>query len=953
MSRPIHALSFGLFELFPAERRLERDGKPVPLGGRAFDILVVLTDHAGEVVSTQDLIKRVWADINVDEGSLRAHLTALRKVLSLGQPGARYVANIPGRGYCFVAPIEHRAPSDTIGVPNPMAKSASYLPARPVRMVGRDDDVNHITEQLLAHRFVTIAGPGGIGKTTVAVAVGHALAENFEGAVRYIDLASLEDTTLVPGALATALGLPVHSDDLVPSIVHYLNDKRILLVFDNCEHLVDDVANLTEKITQTASAVHLLATSREALRVEGEHVHRLTPLKTPPSGQALPLEEILAYPAVQLFTERATAAGELFELEERHAPYIADICHRLDGIALAIELAAGQVNVYGIEGLAARLSDRFGLLWRGRHSAPHRHQTLNAALEWSYDLLSEVEKTVLRRMAVFAGNFTLEDAQEVAIYDDIGDYELAESVAALVEKSLISTDFSNRNTIYRLLDTTRTYMSAKKLSREEFAEISRRHALYYAGKMAKANAEHARMPSSANLVSATMQLSNIRIALEWSFSPQGDANIGVDLAWAAAPFLLEISLLTECQRWTDIAIASLPDSDRGSRQEMELQTSLGLSLMFLKSDSKAAKLALTRALKLAEALDDSYHQMRLFRIFSLYHTGNSQMRDDLAICLRAEVVASKMSDPAAVAQASSMLAARYFLIGDMRSAEKFRSRGLLYFPDSQRMNIVHFGFNNHILALCTSANILFYQGLSDQSLVLARQALEQAEALGHPATLCISLIWTIHIFRWAGDWQRVALNIDTLITVAEKYSLAPYSALGIGLRGQLLLERGNAHLGVSRLEDSIVRMESNPYQMLKGLIFTVLAEGLVVLGRADQALAAIESALQEINNAQGLFYEPETLRVKGDIIALMSGHDSPGAEDLLNRSYKLAESQCSLIWQLRTAISLAKLHRARGNPELAQHILTSTLQHFSEGLTAPELVRARSLLAEFAESPSI
>ena len=279
--------AFGPFRLFAGERLLERGGIPIALGSRALDILILLVERAGDVVSKEELISRVWPNLTVDENSLRVHVAGLRKVLGDGQAGSRYVTSISGRGYCFVAPIVRLAEREVASNPEPVISDQAHrLPLRRPRMVGRDETVRAISELLVARRFVTIHGPGGIGKTTVAVSVGHAQLAAFDGAVRFCDLGPLKDDRDVAGAVASTLGLPVQSNDPTPGIVSFLRDRRMLLVFDNCEHVIEAAATLGERIFMEAPQVAILATSREALRAEGEQVYPLSPLESPPRASS-------------------------------------------------------------------------------------------------------------------------------------------------------------------------------------------------------------------------------------------------------------------------------------------------------------------------------------------------------------------------------------------------------------------------------------------------------------------------------------------------------------------------------------------------------------------------------------------------------------------------------------------------------------------------------------------
>ena len=418
-------LSFGPFELWCDQRVLLRDGEALPLGGRALDLLVFLVSRPGEVVTKKELIDHAWPGAIVEEGSLRVHVAAIRKALEDGKFGNRYIANIQGRGYSFVGSV--------VGLDDSNGSISEKSPAFPPhlsRMIGRQVAVDAISAQLVTGRFVTIVGAGGIGKTTVAVSIGRRLLEEFDDLVHFIDLGSLKDPLLVASATNLALGLPINERDPVPGLIAALRDRRMLLIFDSCEHVIETASVLAERIFNETSQVHILATSQEALSVEGEKVHRLAPLECPSEDAHLTAEEALAFPAVRLFIERANANQSGFAFSDADAPVVAEICRKLDGIALAIELAAGRVGAYGIRKVARLLDQRFGLLWDGRRTALPRHRTLTATLDWSYDLLQELEQTILRRLSVFAGIFTLEAARSVTEGNDVDDAQIISAMAS-------------------------------------------------------------------------------------------------------------------------------------------------------------------------------------------------------------------------------------------------------------------------------------------------------------------------------------------------------------------------------------------------------------------------------------------------------------------------------------------------------------------------------------------
>src|ERR1700722_3339016 len=458
---PEDALSFGPFSLSAAERLLRKAGEPIALGGRALDILIALAERHGEVVSHVELMSTVWPDVTVEESNLRFQMSVLRKALGDGRDGARYVSTVAGRGYCLVAPITRSAVARTVpATAVTPTERVQRLPPRLTRMVGRDDTVRSLARQLQAWRFVSIVGPGGMGKTTVAVSVAHALVDGFDGAVFFIDLATLTDPQLVATAVASTLGFMVRTQDPLVGLLAFIGGKKMLLVLDNCEHVIGVAAALAERIVSEAPQAHILATSREALRVEGEHVHLLYSLDCPPENAGLTATEALAYPAAQLFMERAAASGHGDALTDIEAPIVARICRHLDGLALAIELAASRVGSIGIRGTAELLDNRFSLLWHGRRTALPRHETLSAMLDWSYSLLSEREKVVLCRLSVFVGDFMLQAAGSVASVtrgdnfasETEGDEaDVISAVANLAARSLICATAINETTYYRLL----------------------------------------------------------------------------------------------------------------------------------------------------------------------------------------------------------------------------------------------------------------------------------------------------------------------------------------------------------------------------------------------------------------------------------------------------------------------------------------------------------------------
>src|ERR1700678_2806173 len=772
-------LSFGPFSLFAAERLLKKADEPIPLGGRALDILIALVERAGEVVTRKELISTVWPDVTVEESNLRFQMAALRKALGDGRDGARYVSNVAGRGYCFVAPITRSTAARMVSVTGiGTTERVQKLPPRLTRMVGRDDTVRSLAEQLQVWRFVSIVGPGGVGKTTVATSVAHTLSDGFHDAVFFIDLAALTDPQLVQTAVASALGLMVQTQDPVVGLLAFIGDRKILLVLDSCEHVIGVAAALAERVVSEAPQAHILTTSREALRVEGEHVHLLYSLDCPPEDAGVTATEALRYPAAQLFMERAAASGYGAALSDIDAPIVARSCRRLDGVALAIELAASRVGSLGIRGTAELLDNRFGLLWHGRRTALPRHETLNAMLDWSYSLLSEREQAVLCRLSVFVGDFTLQAAGSVASETEVGEADGIDAVASLVTKSLISTNVINESTYYRLLDTTRAYVAAKLAERGETDRISRRHAIFYTKFL-----EHDEIIQSLfgehDLSGYAPHIGNVRAALGWALSDHGDVAVGIELATWAAPLFIGLSLLEECRGWCERALAALEDASRGGRQEMVLQEALALSIMFTRGHGDQVRAAIERGLALAEACQDRGRQLRLLAGLNFFLGRLGDTRGAMAVAEQAGVIAQAAKHPAGTIWAKWWVGFDHHFLGNQAEAQLHLERGMTLAIELGTFNINFFVFDYRIRALVFLARTLWLRGFSDQALRIVQKALDEAASRGHPVSVCFSLGYASTLLLWIGDLPGAGDLIEQLIVHARRYSLEPYLALCI------------------------------------------------------------------------------------------------------------------------------------------------------------------------------
>jgi predicted ATPase/DNA-binding winged helix-turn-helix (wHTH) protein len=437
--------AFGSFRLDPNRRALREGGRLLHMGSRALDILIALVENAGETLTRAQLVERVWPNTVVGDASLRVHVAGLRKALADGQDGHRFIVNIPGRGYTFVASVVRQQTAEPPPV-EAAIESRGNMPTSLTRVIGREGAINALLERQTRNRLVTIVGPGGIGKTTVAIAVATAAAPQYVHGAWFVSLASLADPALVPAAVASSLGASVSNVDAMLALTGWLRDRNALIVLDSCEHVIGAAAALAEAILGAAPRVRILATSREGLNAQTEWRYRLAPLAVPPVGQSISVDDALNYSAFNLFYQRVVATQHDISITDDEVAAAVEICRRLDGVPLALELAASSVELFGLRALARGLDDRFSVLTVGRRTALPRHRTLRATMDWSYALLTPNERTILCRLAVFLGDFTMDDAAAVAGDATIRAADVYEGIASLGAKSLLTTDISGDTT---------------------------------------------------------------------------------------------------------------------------------------------------------------------------------------------------------------------------------------------------------------------------------------------------------------------------------------------------------------------------------------------------------------------------------------------------------------------------------------------------------------------------
>jgi predicted ATPase/DNA-binding winged helix-turn-helix (wHTH) protein len=947
---------FGPFRLRPGAHLLLEGETPVRIGARALELLTVLVEHADRVVSKDELFAHVWPGLVVDEGNIRTQMTLLRKALRDGQDGARYLLTIPGRGYRFVGPLSTTDTPRRKETRSPLVQAASSLPTRLTRLIGRQAAISDILGRLSRHRLVTIVGPGGIGKTSVALAAAEEAASSYTDGVHLVDCGPLTGTSLVPQKVAATLGLDGSVDDPTRGLAAYLSAKRLLIVLDCCERVIEAAAVLVENLLRGAASICILATSREPLRAEGESVYRLCPLEIPAVSGELTADSALGYPAVELFVERVRESVGQFELRDADAPVVADICRRLDGIALAIELAAGRVGAFGLLGVAARLEDRLRLLTQGRRTAVPRHQTLAATLDWSYEALPQAEQGVLRRLSVFTGGFTLEGAQAVAADASLVASDVVEIVASLVSKSLLNADVTAAIGHYRPLDMTREYALEKLVESGEFDATARRHARYIQDLLERAGADAAALQPVGDAVRLSAEsrlIDEARAGIGWAFSAGGDIECGIKLTVASIPLWASLSLNGECRRYVEQALlAGKPRFGRNDRTEMQLLAALGGALVWTNGPGPEADMAFARALEIAEALGDFDYPIRVLWGLWSSHFNSGRIRLSLDTARRFRDVATNLGDAAAALVGERTVGMSLLYLGDYAGArhhaETLISR---YVRPRNRTHIVRFQFDPRVVARTLRAKTLWALGFPDQSLDEAQSVVAEAATVGHAMSLALTLAQgACAVTLLAGDLIAAERSIDLLLKHTAEHALAPWHDWGECFGAMLLIARGDTQRGLERLRVTLDELPQGAFFAHYAGIQATLAEALGKVGSTASGRKTVDEALTRAEHHGERWYVAEFLRIKGELLCA-EGTPRGGleAEAQFRRSLACAREQQALSWELRTSISLARLYQGQGRISEARNALEAVYGRFAEGFETADLRAANTLMKELTE----
>jgi predicted ATPase/DNA-binding winged helix-turn-helix (wHTH) protein len=936
----------GPWEVDLGRRELRSRGAPVALGNRAFEIVEVLARAAGQLVTKDALMERIWPGAIVGDNTLHVHIAAVRKAFGSDRG---MLQTAPGRGYRLVGGWVGQA-GEATELPSSSPPPARALPAeRPAinfpvvvtRLVGRSTAVQRVRDLVSAYRVVTLTGPGGIGKTALALKTVRDLLPDFEDGAWLVELASLSDPALTPSAVAGVLGLKLGGDRVTAeALARGIGDRHLLLLLDNCEHLIDSVAVLTEAVMSLCPRVTVLATSREIMRIQGESVYRVPALDVPAAGQEAP-DFILDHSAVELFVTRAKALDAGFVPQPEDIRSIAEICRHLDGIPLAIEFAAAQAALVGTEQVATGLRDRFALLTSGRRTTIPRHRTLRAALDWSYGLLPPEEQRLLHHLAVFPAGFTFEAAEAVG---GRAGHSVVDELSSLVSKSLCERVSSTSLTRWRLLETIRAYALEKLTENGEYPDAARQHAAYFRDLISRVTADSTVWLSRDDVARCASELDNVRAALDWTFSPAGDAEIGVGLTIAFAPIWQTLSLMGECRERVERMLAIGPpgtDLSQAAAMRMWIAYSEALTMTF--APFGRAYDAFKKVMGLAANVDDVELQAGLLYMQWSLEFMSGDQGAALNSARRLTAITPRGGDIMRLT-ADRILGASLLSAGKLSDAQDCLQRVVdFHGTPSGGHHSPLFRRDPHVLARVRLARVLSLRGYLDRAYAEARTGFEMAQSSGAGITVC----WAVHdalspIALTMGDLDAAEAATAAMNDWAMRIDAGLWKVMATCWKGRLLLERGEVVQGTELISQALGACEQTGWQMGYVQFLGWAADGLTRLGRFDEAGAKLERAIAWADHQGESWYRPELMRMKGDLL-LQQSHAGE-AEACLRTAAEIARDQGALYWELRVALGLARLRIGQGRGDEVRSLLAPVYDRFTEGFGAPDLRAAKALL---------
>ncbi len=836
-----------------------------------------------------------------------------------------------------------------------LSRRPTQLPDQPSAFVGRAVELKELAELLEDEsvRLLTLTGPGGIGKTRLALRAAADEVERFEDGALFVDLSAVQDSESVLPAIARALGLSDTRDEsLLDELAHELREQRLLLMLDNFEQ-VTAAAPIAARLLRSCPRLKLLVTSREPLHVRGEHLFAVPPLSLPSDlRRPASREQLGQYEAIQLFVERAKAVRPDFRLTNDNAAAVVEICLRLDGLPLAIELATAWINVFSPEALRDRLGSRLQLLRGGAQDLPARQQTLRSTIEWSYLLLGPGEQRLFEILSVFSG-ISFDAVETVAAGIDPlrpAGIDTVDGLASLADKSLIrQADVGTGEPRLKMLETIREYAAERLEDLPDLRAAARRaHAVHFAG-FAQRQWEHLTGDQrDAAFDAMAAEIENLRVAWRYWVAERALDQLDrlVDSLWLLydrqGSYHRTIELTTELLE----VLRSTPSTPERATQEAMLRTSLARALMAVNGYTQEVEDAYTRAIELFEGERDVPQLFPVLRGLASFYNYRAEFDKGAEVGREILRLADAQNDPGMRADGHLVLGSSLALQNDLHGGLEQLDQAIAAF-ESQRHRPHRFRLGNNpgVAALTTSALMLWMLGFPDRARERATRAVSLATELEHPFSLAYALFHAAFLHLWRREPELMRDRAVGVIDVAEEHDLRIWRALGTCLLGAAKTGLGRPDEGLADMHDGIALYEGmRTPPVFWPLILFVRASAGAHVGRAAEGLGLIEEAIEIADQGSALTLLPELYSLKGELLLLAHEGNDSEAELWFQRAHDVARDLDARMMQLRAAMGLCRSQRERCDAHQGKELLSAAYATFTEGFTTPDLIAAANLL---------